>query len=169
MRKNLLLITIVLCTIGSGLTASAQTFSNAIAVNDYFVAITDSLYASGQQWGRKFNEAYQTKEFSTLVPVREKMEKMIDGKLQLLAKMKDSFGSENLRLTTMDFLAFEKKLINEAFIPLEKLNKNSTEAEIQKVMKNLSETAAKETAELDRVNKAQEAFASKNGFTIEKE
>ena len=169
MRTTVLRIAVVLSFFASTFSATAQDFDKAIAMNDYFVSITDSLYSGGQQWGRQFNEAYQTKDFKLLVPARQKMEKFIDQKLALLGKMKDSFGSENLRLTTMDFLAFEKKLITEAFIPLEKLNKNSTQEEIKKAMNNLTETAAKETAELTRVNKAQEEFAEKNGFTIEKE
>jgi hypothetical protein len=169
MKPTLIRIAVVLSFIASTFFASAQDLNTAIEVNDYFVSVTDSLYAGGQQWGRQFNEAYQTKDFSSLIPVRKKMEKFIDNKLALLGKMKDSFGSENLRLATMDFLAFEKKLIVEAFIPLEKLNKNSTNEEIQKAMKNLTETAARETAEIVRVNNAQEEFAKKNGFTIEKE
>lgn len=146
--------------------ASAQKFESAIDLNDYFVSITDTLYSAGGEWGTQLKKAMETKDYSSVVAARKKMELFLNRKLEELKIMKDQYGSENLRLTTMDFLAFERKMISEGFIPIEKFNKNSTDEEIKNALNNLSAAAKKESAEIGRVNKAQEEFAAKNGFTI---
>lgn len=169
MKSILIRLCLVFGFVTATLFASAQNFESAIDLNDYFVSITDTLYMGGGEWGKQLKKARETKDFGSLIPARKKMEVFIDKKLEALAKMKDKFGSENLRLTTMDFLTYEKRLLQEGFIPIEKLNKNSTEEEIKKAIANLSATVKEENAEIARVNQAQEAFAEKNGFTIEKE
>ncbi len=151
------------------LTATAQTFASAIDLNDYFVSITDTLYKGGQEWGNQMSKAAKTKDFSSVTPARKKMELFIDRKLASLDKMKDQFGSEKLRLATRDFLVYEKRLVLEGFIPLEKLNKNSTDEDLKKAFASLTAAAEKETAEIQKVNQAQEEFAEKNGFSIKKD
>ena len=149
--------------------SSAQKFESAIDLNDFYVSITDSLYAAGSQWGTVMSKAMETKNFSPIIPVRKKMESFIDKKLLELGKIKDQFGCDNLRLSIMDFLAFEKRLIQEAFIPAEKLTKTATEADINKVVNNLTTSGKKEQTALARINEAQKACAAKNGFTIDGE
>ena len=147
--------------------SSAQKFESAIDLNDFYVSITDSLYAAGSQWGTEMSKAMETKNFSSIIPVRKKMESFIDKKLLELGKIKDQFGCDNLRLSIMDFLAFEKRLIQEAFIPAEKLTKTATEAEIGKVVNNLTTSGKKEQTALARINEAQKDCGAKNGFAID--
>lgn len=169
MKTAFIRIFLLASIITANMSATAQTFASAIELNDYFVSITDSLFRGGQEWGNQMSKAVETKNFSSVTPVRKKMELFIDKKLASLDKMKDQFGSEKLRFATMDFLMYEKRLVQEGFIPLERLNKNTTDEDLKKAFASLSAAAEKETAEIQKVHKAQEEFAEKNGFAIEKD
>lgn len=167
MKSVLIRLSLACLFAATSLFGAAQKFSSAIELNEYFVTITDTLYMGGQEWGKKLNEAVKTKDFTTLAPARKKMEKFIDSKQQELKKMKDYWGSEKLRLAFLDFLAYEKTLIEQAFAPLEKLNKSSTAEEINAGLTKVTQLAEKENIENRKIGTAQEEFATKNGFTIE--
>jgi hypothetical protein len=151
----------------TGFFSYAQQPSSPLELNDYFVSINDTLYSSGKEWGSKLNEVYASKEFSLLETARVKMETFIERKIAELKKLKDINGSEKFRLAMLDFLNFENKMMKEAFRPFEKLNKASSEEDIKKAIAGLTELAKNEDTELQKVNKAQQDYAVKNGFTIE--
>jgi hypothetical protein len=152
----------------SGFIANAQKPATALQMNDHLTAITDSLYDRGVQWGRTFNSAYKTKDFSSLAPLRKKLEVFIDKKRKEVITLPDINGSEELRLAVLDFLAFELAMTKEAFAPLEKLNSNSSDEEIKKALEKLREHSSEEDILLQKVVKAQEAYAAKNRLAIEK-
>jgi hypothetical protein len=159
----------VLAFVCVSLFSNAQKFSTALELNNYFASINDTLYAGGKAWGTRLNTVMESKSFDSLTPLRVKLLKYINGKQQELKTMKDMAGSEKFRLAMLDFLAFEEKMMVEAFAPLEKLNKTSTDADVKKALNSLVALAANENAELKKVNDAQNEFAQKNGFTVEKE
>jgi len=146
--------------------AAAQKPATALEMNDHFTSITDSLYKRGIAWGKKFNEAYQTKNFSTLTEVRKQLELFIEKKRKEVLLLPDIGGSEDLRLAMLDFLAFEAKMAKEAFIPLEKFNSSSSDAEIKKAIEALQEQSKGENLQIQKLTAAQQAYAKKNGFTI---
>lgn len=153
----------------STLTVQAQKskISSPIELNDYYVSVTDSLYTLGQKWGEQFNTSYKSKDFSTLSKHSKLMLQYIERKQKEIMVQKDFGGSENLRLAILDFLSYEKRLISEAFVPFEKFNTSATEEQIDAALQKLTDIAKMEAQELIKVQEAQEAFAAKNGFTIE--
>jgi len=152
----------------SALFSAAQKPKTALELNDYFVAITDTLYTYGTQWGSQFQEARKSHDFAALTASRAKIEKYANAKFQELVVMKDISGSEKLRAAVLEFLAFEKRLIKEAFVPFEKFNKTSSEEDIQKAIDALVNASKDEEIALKAVNEEQIAFGKKNGFEIEK-
>ena len=100
---------------------------------------------------------------------RKKLLSFIKRKQVEVLTMRDLGGSEMLRLAMLDFLFFEERMITEVFLPLEKLNSKSNTAEIDAAVKNLTEMAKQEDKYIKKVNQAQEVYAAKNGFTIDKE
>ncbi len=149
--------------------SSAQKFESARDLSDFYASVMDSLYAAGAEWGTQVGKSMETMNFNAVIPIRKKMESFIDKKLSELAKIKDQFGCEDLRLTTMDILGLEKMLTQEAFIPAEKLTKTSTEADIEKLINGLKAAEKKEEAAMVRIKEAQKDCAAKNGFTIDGE
>lgn len=151
----------------TSLNASAQAPTTPIEFNDHLVAITDSLYQLGRDWGAKFNEVNQSKKYSELATTRKGLESFIKRKQVEIQKLKNINGSEELKKAHLNFLAYEFSLIKDAFMPLEKLTAQSTDAEIKKLLDNLRAISMEESKKLQEVNAAQRAYAEKNGFTIE--
>jgi hypothetical protein len=141
----------------------------ALELNDYMVSITDSLYNYGTAWGAQFGEAFKSKDFSTLTAPRKNIEKFVDYKYAELNALKNIGGSEKLKAAMLEFLIFEKKMIKEQFIPLEKLDKNTPDAAKQTAIATLVDASKSEEAVLAKVREEQNAYAKKNGFTIESE
>ena len=147
---------------------SAQKITTALELSNYFSSITDSMYKYGQQWGNLFSASYNSKKFGSLTPMRVKIEEYTTRKILELTAMKDVKGSENFRAAMLDFLNYEKKMIKVYFASFEKLDSSATDEDIQKHMNDLVAVAREEDAELQKVKEAQEEYAKKNGFEIEK-
>jgi hypothetical protein len=170
MKTKLLLTALVLAFFSlSGFAQKKPVKLTPIDYNDQMADITDSLYRLGQAWGGVFNEAYKgDKNFTKLTPVRKNMVEFID---LTTAKLKREplvgKGGEGLRTAVIDFLKFEKDMIDIAFIDIEKLSSSSSQAEIEAALKKLTDQAEKEGDVLKKVNAAQEDYGRKNGFAIE--
>jgi hypothetical protein len=147
----------------------SQKPTTAIEMNNYLTGVVSSLYEKGVAWGTKLGEAETSKDFSTLKSPRAELEKLIDQKIKEVNGVKDIGGSSEFRQSILSFLKFEKILVQQAFVPFEKLSKTATQEEIDKCTANMNELAKKEAAELDRIRVTQEQYAKSNGFTIQKE
>lgn len=134
--------------------------------NDNIASITDSLFAKGQMWGTTFNEAYKSKDFVILRPVRLSMQDFIDRNIKSVQNMKDVKKSMPLRLAMIDFLRVERSMCA-GFEPIEHFTSTSTPEEIQAALDKLKTDTAKEKTALDKVGTAQNVYAKENGFTIE--
>ena len=99
---------------------------------------------------------------------RKKLEQFIGVKYDELRTMRDVFECTKFRLAMLDFLAFEEKMIKEAFLPFEKLNSSSSQDEIKKAINSLVTLSEQENSYLAKVHTAQNEFATKNGFILNK-
>lgn len=140
-----------------------------LELNNYYADITDSLYQLGEQWGNEFNKAYEASDYSALVKKHKQMLAFVERKQKEVMAQKDIAGSENLRLSVLDFLSYEKRLMTEGFQPFEQLKPGASEEQVKACISKLQELAESEAEELNKVQSAQKAFADKNGFTIEEE
>lgn len=136
--------------------------------NNKMIAATQGLATRGTKWGGKMAELSQgSKKFIELKPLRIDLEKYIDEEIAKLKVMKDVKGSQKFREAIISYLQFEKKLIDEAFMPFEKLGPKATEEQIKKATDNLVALAEKEDDYLKKVNEAQKEYANKNNFKVE--
>ena len=150
----------------SAFNMKAQTMT-PLQFNDNLSSITDSLYARGQQWGVKFNEAYQAKDFKMLVPYRQQLSGFVDKNIARVKVMKDVKNSKALRMAMIGFLEFEKKMITEGFMPLEQLSPSTSKEDVSAALEKLKSLSASENDQLKKVAIEQEAYAKANGFQIE--
>ena len=146
------------------LTVKAQT---PLELNDKLSSITDSLYARGQQWGTQFNDAYKAKDFKLLIPYRQALSAYVDKSIARVKVMKDVKNSKPLRMAMIGFLEFEKQMITDGFIPVEKLSPSASDEDMKAALAKLTALSSKENGELQKVAAAQEAYARENGFQIE--
>lgn len=144
--------------------AAAQTPAQ---FNEHISSIADSLYKKGNQWGAQLNDAYASKTFSKIVAGRKQWETFVNASISELQNMKDATNSKALRMTMLNFLFFEREMISEAMLPIEKLSAADSDYDIQKTIDNLTIYAEKEVAELKKVRGEQEKYAISNGLDAE--
>lgn len=139
----------------------------ALEFNDYCADITDSLYTYGIAWGEAFGGAYESYNFAKLTPYSNKISAFIEKSQKELIKRKVNPDMDDLKVAVLDFLAFEKAMIKDAFKPFEKFNDKTSDETIKAQIDLLSEKAALEEKALKAVNEQQEKLARLYNFTIE--
>ncbi|MGN6566817.1 MAG: hypothetical protein ACTHJ0_02630 [Flavipsychrobacter sp.] len=138
----------------------------ALAFNNEMAQISDSLFAKGKAAGYKYGMAIKTHDFSSIGSPSTELLAYIDKQQEKLKKIHDVAGSENLHQAMADLLAEDKNMVETAFVPLEKLNANSTDAEMQTAVMNLLAQAKLEAPYLQKLREAQKEYADRNGFQI---
>jgi hypothetical protein len=138
-----------------------------IGFNEQLTSITDSLMFRGQQWGRAFNEANRTRAYASLKSTRLQLERFVDANIARVRVMKDVKNSYAFRMAMLSFLQYEKRMIRDAFMPLEQISPAATREEVGAKLARLKEFSKAEAAELEKVGAAQAAYAESNGFRIE--
>ncbi|PZF73307.1 LIC11966 family surface protein [Taibaiella soli] len=165
--KSTIKILLTMTMVWFAVMTNAQQPKTALDLNNRLASITDSLYSKGQDWGNKFVETTNTRDFASLKPYRENIQHYIASELKVVKGMKDINGSENLRNVIIEFLNYENKMIDNGFVPVEKLPQTASDDDVKKVINDLAEASKDEADLLKRVSEAQDSYAKKNGFTIE--
>lgn len=161
--KQLIVALALLSTVG----AQAQKMT-PIQLNDRLATITDSLYKGGQGWGTELGKiAGSTKDFKQLSPYRANLQKYIIEQKAYVSKLPDNHGSKPLQNAMISFLDFEYRMINEGFMPFEKLSNTATDEDLKGAMATLTTAATEEGEQLKKINVEQVAYGKKNGFKIE--
>jgi hypothetical protein len=163
MKRLFLAAAVLLCSIQM----FAQSALTPIQFNDKLTGITEDLYARGQGWGKQFNQASESKNYSSLRPYRMSMITFIDEAVAKVKVMADVNNSKPLRMAMISFLQFEKKMAVQAFQPFERFNASTPSEQITKALDNLKEISKGEGAELAKVAEAQAQYGKENGFRIE--
>jgi hypothetical protein len=163
MKKILLLLLFA----SNAIVLKAQTPTTPIEMNNYLMDIVNDLYARGKAWGAHYNEVRESKDFASLKTDRDSLEKIINQSIEDVEGLKDIKGSRMLRLAMLDFLQFEKTMVENDFASIEKLNKDSSDEEIDAALQKLLDMADHENEWLDKVRDEQKKYAEANGFTIE--
>jgi hypothetical protein len=127
--------------------------------------INDSLAIFGKTWGDEFAIGTKTGSFIYLEPIRMEMQGYIDRKIEYIASINDVNGSEELRKTQLQFLEFEKKLVQEKFSVFEGYNDSTTTQEqVLASYNDMNTLGQQEQQMLERIKNLQYDFAEKNGF-----
>lgn len=139
----------------------------ALAFNDYCAGLTDSLYSYGTAWGEAFGGAYESSNFAQLTPHSSRIFSFIERSQKELIKRKVNPDMEDLKLAVLDFLTFEKTMIQEAFRPFEKFNDKTSDEVIKAQLDLLTEKSSQEEKVLNTIRVEQEKVAKLYNFTME--
>lgn len=164
MRKLILPVLAILFLLTSCKNSSTK---KAFEFSESLTAISATLQSKGKEFGTELQSAMQSGDFSKLDAISASLTEFISGKQAELKTTKDIGGSEKLRTSMIEFLEFEKQMIEDSFLPFGKLNANSTEEEKQAAIQNMMKTTEDEGKYLLKVQEAQKEFAAKNGFRVE--
>jgi hypothetical protein len=136
--------------------------------NKNLSARADSFFKLGAIWGSKLEDiSAKSKHYNELKPLRLRAVDYIDVQVNELSAMKDVKDSREMRLALIEFLKFEKTLINTVFIKIEELPSYATENETEQAFAGLEQASQKEEPYLMKLTQAQDAYASNNGFKVE--
>jgi len=138
-----------------------------VAFNADLSSRADSFFRLGAIWGSKLEDiSHASRNYEELKPYRLRATDYIDLQVNELTLLKDVKDSKNMRLALIEFLKFEKTLINSSFMQIEKLPAKATEQQMQLAFGSLEEASAKEEPYLMKLIQAQEAYAANNGFKV---
>lgn len=135
-------------------------------LNDKIVNTNDSLMLMGQTWTTALGNAFMSKDYTTLVPIRESIGKFLDGKIEEMDNMKDVGGSEEFRKEEVEFLKYERGMVDQAFMPFEKFNANTTMDEIQTLANSLVSVSTTENEKMNQLKVLQQQYSDKNKFKL---
>jgi hypothetical protein len=139
--------------------------STPLQVNQHFASISDSLWNYGINYATALKQALQDKNFTTLTPLRLKIQSFAQRKRTELSTMKDVKDSKDFRLAMLSFLDFEIDMTNK-IVAMESLSASTPQEEIDAAVQNLIETGRKESKYVNDVRAAQSIYAHNNGFAI---
>lgn len=124
----------------------------------------DSLFYYGKLWNDELKVAVNLSDFSNLQPIRKDLQDYITRKEEYIRNMKDVGESKELRQAELDYLAFEKHVVQTRFTPFETFNDSTETEEIAKAYQDLLGSMELEKPKLDRFQALQQLYAEKNGF-----
>ncbi len=128
------------------------------------VNTNDTLKIKGQAWITALGQAYTSRDFSALKPLREDVDSYLDRKIAEVTDIKDVAGSEAYRKEELSFLEYERNLVAKAFVPFESLPPTVTQDEITTMIANLGPVTNAEVDNINKVLKLQKEYAEKNRF-----
>ena len=143
-----------------------RTRQEALQLNNTIVAVNDSIYFRGREFGNLVNESYKSKDFSRLKSFRIDFEKILDSSNKSMFGLKDVGGSEQLKTCEIELLKIEQHMIEQDFVPFEQLTPASTGNEISSLFDNIQKDAKRERSQMQQFKKLQEEYALKNGFSL---
>lgn len=156
-----------------GLVALSMTVSGCkskkeqiIELNNKLTIINDSLYNRGINLGMIIRASSTTKDFPAIAVYGKQMENFIDEKIIEVNKLENVGGSDQYKDAIAKFLVFEKKLMQDALAPFGKLDKNSSQQQVNDAMQHLINVAKDEQKYLVDVRATQRDFAAKNNITL---
>lgn len=126
--------------------------------------INDSLKIKGQEWITVLGNSFMNKDFSALKPRREAIANYLDEKIAYVNDLKDVGGSEEYRKEEIAFLKYERNLVDQAFMPFEKLGADATMEQIQQQVSALTPITSMEVENINKVYAKQKEYAEKNKF-----
>lgn len=156
-----LLAIFVVCTIK----AIAQ---DPLDINDRLVAIQDTLFQHERAWNTQFKELDKgTMQFAELKGKREVWSNYIVKRMAEVKGMKDTGGSIKFRGAVYTLLMYKKQFIDNAIIPIEKLNSHATIPQMKPYRDKLIEGSKKEKEFIEKVLAEQKLFAGRNHIIID--
>ena len=136
----------------------AMKYSNEIA------ATNDTLAYHGSLWAEELKVAINTLDFSQLEKYKVNMLTYIDEKIIEVGNMQNIGGSEHLQKAELEFLRFEKRIVNQYFTAFEQMDSTTSVQAIQAAYMSVMEQGEEEQKKQQAMQKLREEYADNNGF-----
>lgn len=131
-------------------------------------AINDSLYHYGQQWTDLLPDAVNTKNFTSLSPLRQAAEDFVESKLVHLRSIDEDGSFTNLKKAEINYLLLEKDIIHEGFGAFEQFNPETPDSLISDAYADLLAMIEQEEEEQQRLRSAFKEYAEQHEINTDK-
>lgn len=133
-------------------------YSNEIA------ATNDTLAYHSGKWAGELKVAINTLDFSQLQPYRERMVQYIDRKVVEVQQMPNIGGSEKLQQAELEYLKFERTIVNKYFSVFEQMDSTTTLEAIENAYLQVMQQGQKEQQLQQDMQKLRDEYADKNNI-----
>lgn len=159
MKYKIFITVFFLIALASCNSKKAFKYSQAI------VKLERSLMSDIEQTESKVEQFATVQDYDSIVAVSERMEKILDGKLQEVTTMPapKAKEAENFKQASIRYFSYLKSI----YTSYKKFGLAQSDEARQRVMENLQELVAGKTAAVNEMQTAQKKFADANGFKVE--
>jgi hypothetical protein len=159
MRKNVLLIVILVAGLASCKSKSAFDYSQDIVAKEKSLA--PQISTTEDKVGRFLG----AEQFDSVAAAGEKMEKLVQTKIDEINAMKVPGAKEadNFKAATLKYFQYIKSI----YTGYKQIGLASTADKRQELMSDLQELAGKKQEVINDMQTAQRKYASANGFRVE--
>jgi hypothetical protein len=159
MCKKIIVVALLATLFVSCKSKSAFNYSQDI------VAKERSMKSAMEEAERKAPDFFTEEKFDSLAAVGEKMEKMVQQKIDEIEAMKvpDAKGASDFKTASIRYFTFIKAV----YTNYKSLGKAASAEEREKLVENLQEMVNKKKEIIDDMQNTQRKFATDNGFKIE--
>lgn len=159
MKYKLIIAALMLVALASCNSKTAFKYSQEI------VKLERSMMADIEQTERKIEQFATVQDYDSIIVVSERMEKIVDGKLQEVItkpapKVKEA---ENFKQASVRYFTYLKSI----YTSYKKFGLAQSDEGRQREFENMQELVAGKTAALNDMQTAQKKFADANGFKVE--
>ncbi len=136
----------------------AMKFSNEIA------ATNDTLAIHSSKWAEELKIAINTLDFSQLSKYRTSLVNYIDRKITEVEQMENVGGSEDMQQAELEFLKFEKNVVNSYFSAFEQMDSTTSLETIENAYMLVMQQGEQEQKMQQNMQQLREEYADKNDF-----
>ena len=159
MKYKLIIAALMLVALSSCSSKTAYRYSQEI------VKLERSMMSDIEQTERKVEQFATVQDYDSIVVVSERMEKIVDAKLQEVItkpapKVKEA---ENFKQASVRYFTYLKSI----YTSYKKFGLAQSDEARQREFQNLQELVGGKTAALNDMQTAQKKFADANGFKVE--
>jgi hypothetical protein len=164
MRKPLYILLFSFCFLNAFRAGCQTTPAQYSAKID---AATTRIRVLASLWGTTFLQQFNgDQHFDQLTPIRTQLQEYIEKNIAEFKEISNIGGSEMLKSSLLEFLEYERNLVEKGFGPFEQLSTSASESEVAKCRSNLTTEASREKALLTTLNSDRKAYAEKNNFPL---
>ena len=160
MKYKLIIATLLLVAL-----VSCNSKKKAFKYSEAIVKLERSMMPDIEQTERKVEQFATVQDYDSIVAVSDRMEKIVDGKLQEVItmpapKVKEA---ENFKQASIRYFTYLKNI----YTSYKKFGLAQSDEARQREFENLQELVAGKTAALNEMQTAQKKYADTNGFKVE--
>jgi hypothetical protein len=142
--------------------------SNATELDDWIVENLNDVFKAEESWENGFQAAMKSDKFKDLEWERRSIATAIDKSMTNINSLMDIGDAANYIKAALELLEYTKNNSVKAYQEFEKIEKVTSDDEINRLRANVKKNDTKTLQLISKVESAQDEYAKRNNFTVPK-